>query len=178
MSSTTQTTASQNTVVGDTLAGVGQLQAVYTLSCGCIIGLIFILASILAYSTYKNDVKVIGYVKSAQCSLVKNGKSTTYNCNITVGYTYQSNAYTGTITESSSTPSYNPGQAIDLMIDPSNPSVPLAYVSPSMYWILLCCGIVIIVGVIGNYYITTHSRIYSQVEGGLAIANVAENIIR
>ena len=151
----------------DGSASFGIFMSKISLVVGCIIGICLIITG-LTFLFNKNDYsKVTGIVKSVDCEPtfdVTNSPNTKYKCNISAEINlHGQDEYTSLV----STKVYKVGESIILYFDPNSEGVTFDIMpdKKTQGFIFLFIGIVLILGVIFNYYIVNRYKFAASASG-------------
>ena len=166
--------------VYETNADVGKTVGFFNVIVSTIIcGLFFLVGLYLIFFTSpKRTSTTTGKITNASCTF-QGGKSSSYNCNLTISYILGSSTKT-TNTSTNSSTRYTVGQSIKLYYDPQNETN--IDITSDNYHVIggIISGISLIVIIISWlwYYALTKSKVLAAIEGTKAEIGAVESIAK
>lgn len=174
----TETVLETTGQVGKVYGYIGVCSSVVITICLCICGFYMLSTK----DDLKNYVKINATIVDATCDVTTqqtNNRGTTtttntYNCNLVCVYTVNNQTYTTPLTISSQT-RYMKNSYIEVLYDPNDPSKIVQVPSISkknLGWILVVCGLVLLLITVGYYFLTKKSSAFNKLQGISGIASV------
>jgi hypothetical protein len=174
----TETVLETTGEVGKIYGYIGVCSSVVITICLCICGIYMVATP----DELKNYIKINATIVDATCDVTtqqSNNRGTTtttntYNCNLACVYTVNNQTYTTPLTISSQT-RYMKDSKIDILYDPNDPSkiVQVPSISKNnLGWILVVCGLVLLLITVGYYFLTKKSSAFNKLQGISGIASV------
>jgi hypothetical protein len=150
-------------------ASFGKISVVIKLIMTIIVAIALVVLGVYLYRRKNVHTKSLdATITDANCTTESDGRSTTYNCKLTLEYTINNKKYSGINISTDSSSLYNKGNTITIYYDPNNPTDISLFSKGTQQTIgevIIVIAILSVIFGILSWWLASRSKFYAASQG-------------